>query len=224
MMRIPLLLLFCGLLLLAVDLSAERSSPSRYDEAIAAFEAADAEKSPPENAILFIGSSSIRGWKSVAEDFPEYEVINRGFGGSTIHDSVHFADRIILPYRPATVIFYAGENDLKRGLSPEEVAEDFKKLVAIIHEELPETRIAFVSMKPSPSRADLIDEMRKGNELIRDFARENEQVDYIDVFNPMLDKEGKAREELFVKDRLHLNKNGYRLWRKIIGPYLASIQ
>lgn len=205
-------------------LFADGPASSRYDEVIAAFEEADQENFPAEGAILFIGSSSIRGWRTLAEDFPEYRVINRGFGGSWVHDSIHFADRIVLPYKPSTIIFYAGENDLKGGFTAEMVVENFKKFVEIVHDKFPETRIAYVSMKPSPSRAALINEMRKGNESIRDWARETENVDYIDVFNPMLDKEGQAREELFVKDNLHLNATGYRLWRKIIGPYLISIQ
>ncbi|HLS28978.1 MAG TPA: SGNH/GDSL hydrolase family protein [Opitutales bacterium] len=223
-MRTFQVLLFCGLSVFASALWAEGPSSSRYDEAIAAFEAADKENPPPEDVILFIGSSSIRGWRTLAEDFPEYPVINRGFGGAWVHDTIHYADRIVLPYKPSTIIFYAGENDLRGGFSAERVVESFKEFVEIVHDELPETRIAYVSMKPSPSRARLIDEMRKGNEAIRDWARETENVDYIDVFNPMLDKEGQAREELFVKDKLHLNSAGYRLWRKIIGPYLMSVQ
>lgn len=223
-MRISHLLLLCGLPTLATVVQAERPSPSRYEESIAAFEAADKETPPPEDAVLFIGSSSIRGWRSVADDFPEYDVINRGFGGSTINDSVTFADRIVLPYKPTTIVFYAGENDLAAGLTPKEVAEDFEKFVNLVHEELPETRIAFVSMKPSPRRAHLLEEMREGNKLIREFTQETPKVDYIDVFHPMLNSEGKARDEIFVGDKLHLNKDGYRLWKKIIGPYLKSVR
>lgn len=214
--------IFCGILLLLP--LAHAKSPARFESAIAAFEAADQENPPPAGGVLFIGSSSIRGWRSVADDFPEYKVINRGFGGSAIADSIAFADRIVLPYKPSTIVLYAGENDLKGGLTPKEVAEDFKTFVALVHRELPETRIAFVSMKPSPSRANLIEEMREGNKLIHDFTVKTEHVDYIDVFNPMLNTEGKARDELFVGDKLHLNADGYSLWKAIIGPYLNSIE
>lgn len=222
-MKLSVLAMLCGLLSVLPFAQAEKPQPARFEAAIAAFEEADRENPPPQGAILFIGSSSIRGWRSVADDFPEHTVINRGFGGSIIADSTAFADRIVLPYKPSTIILYAGENDLKAGLTPEEVAEDFKTFVTRIHQELPETRIAFISMKPSPSRAALLEAMRKGNALINQYARDTERVDYIDVFHPMLNKEGQARDELFVKDKLHLNADGYTLWRQIVGPYLRSL-
>ncbi len=214
---------FASLTLLMPFAWAESQPTSRWESVIAAFEAADRETPQPQGAVLFIGSSSIRGWRSVAVDFPEYKVINRGFGGSTIADSVEFADRIVLPYKPATIVFYAGENDLNGGLTPEQVADDFKTFVSVVHRELPETRIAFVSMKPSPSRERILEAMREGNKLIYDFATKTENVDYIDVFHPMLNAEGKARDELFVGDQLHLNAEGYELWKRIVGPYLQSI-
>lgn len=223
-MRFSPFLWLGGLLILPLLAQAESPSPARFESAIAAFEAADRENPPPENAILFIGSSSIRGWRTLATDFPEYDVINRGFGGSVITDSIAFADRIVLPYKPSTILFYAGENDLKAGLTPQEVAGNFKAFVTLIHRSLPETRIAFISMKPSPSRAGLIEEMREGNKLIHEYSAETPKVDYIDVFNPMLNTEGKARQELFVKDDLHLNAAGYQLWKEIISPYLRSIE
>ncbi len=218
------LLLLCGLPAVATFAVADPRPPSHWEKAIAAFTEADSKEPPPQNAVLFIGSSSIRGWRTVQRDFPEYDVINRGFGGSTIADSIAYADKIVLPYKPSTIIFYAGENDLNAGLTPQQVAEDFREFVRIVHEELPETRIAFVSMKPSPRRAALIEKQRIGNELIREFASQTKNVDYIDVFHPMLNSEGAARQELFSSDNLHLNEEGYKLWKKIIGPYLKSVR
>lgn len=223
-MRLSPFLWLGGLLIFPLLAQAEPPSPARFENAIVAFEAADRENAPPEGAILFIGSSSIRGWRTLADDFPEYKVINRGFGGSVITDSIAFADRIVLPYKPSTILFYAGENDLKAGVTPQEVAKNFEAFVALVHRTLPDTRIAFISMKPSPSRASLIEEMREGNDLIQVFSAETPMVDYIDVFNPMLNTEGKARQELFVQDNLHLNAAGYKLWREIVSPYLRSIE
>jgi lysophospholipase L1-like esterase len=200
--------------------SGEAPAP-RFEKDILAFEAADQEIFPPEGAILFIGSSSIRGWRSLADDFPEHAVINRGFGGSHIDDSVRLVDRIVLPYRPSMIVFYAGENDLTAGKSPEKVAQDFRTFVELVRAELPGTRIAFISMKPSPSRWRLAETKREGNRLIRDYVSQAPGVDYIDVFEPMLNDEGQPREELFVGDRLHLNVEGYALWRQIVAPYLA---
>ena len=105
---------------------------------------------PPKGAILFIGSSSIRLWKTLARDFPEHKVINRGFGGSQIIDSVRFAERVVLPYQPKRIVFYAGGNDINAGKAPEEVCADFKAFVEKVRGALPETRIAYISIAPNP--------------------------------------------------------------------------
>lgn len=214
-------LTLCALLFAAAAARAETAP--RFEKEIAAFEEADRTNPPPEEAILFIGSSSIRGWRSVADDFPEYRVINRGYGGSVIADSIRFAERIVLPYKPSIVVFYAGENDLSAGLSPEEVAADFKQFAKLVHAQLPNTRIAFISMKPSPSRAHLIESKRIGNQLIQDFVTATPRVDYLDVFNPMLDPAGKPRDDLFIGDKLHMNPYGYTLWKAVVGAYLQGV-
>ena len=204
---------------------AQDTHPStRWETTIKKFEEADQENAPPQNGIVFIGSSSIRGWRSLADDFPEFPVINRGFGGSQIIDSVFYADRIILPYRPSMVVLYAGENDIKAGKSPEEVAQDFVSFVEGIRKELPGTRIAFISMKPSMSRWDIIDQIRKGNELIRNYISTTPGVDYIDISEAMLGEDGKPDPQFFLKDKLHMTPAGYALWQKIVLPYLAHHQ
>ncbi len=169
---------------------------------------------------MFIGSSSIRLWKSLAEDFPAVSVINRGFGGSHIEDSVAFADRIIFRHKPRLIVMYAGDNDIESGKSPTVVLEDFKKFVSVVHHKLPRTRIAFIAIKPSPARWRLADKVREANRLIKDFTETDGRFDYIDVFTPMLGKDGQPRAELFVEDRLHMNEAGYVLWRSIVAPYV----
>lgn len=193
----------------------------RWEEAIDAFEAADQENRPPEGGILFIGSSSIRGWRSLPEDFPQYEIINRGFGGSHIADSIAYVDRIVIPYRPSLIVFYAGENDLAAGKPPQQVADDFREFVTRVRDELPGAKIAFISMKPSPSRWHLADAKREGNRLIRDYASTEPGIDYINVWEAMLNENGEPREELFIGDDLHLNAKGYAVWKEIIVPHLA---
>jgi len=170
--------------------------------------------------VLFIGSSSITLWKSLAEDFPSVKVINRGFGGSQIEDSVDFADRTVFRYGPRLIVFYAVDNDIESGKSPAVVLEDFKRFVALVHQKLPRARIAFISIKPSPARWHLGDKVREANRLIKDFTETDRRLGYIDVFTPMLGKDGKPRAELFVEDRLHMNEAGYTLWRFIIAPYI----
>lgn len=196
------------------------AAQAKWEKEIQAFEAADQESQPPEGAILFIGSSSIRGWRSLAGDFPQFNVINRGFGGSQIDDSIRFVNRIVLPYRPSMIVFYAGENDIAGGKTPEQVAEDFETFVRLVREGDPGVAIAFISMKPSPRRWHMADSKRAGNSLIREFVSTAPGVDFIDVWNPMLNDEGEPREELFIADQLHLNPEGYALWKDLVAPYL----
>lgn len=190
-----------------------------FEKEILAFETSDKTNPPPKNAILFIGSSSIRKWTTVAADFPDHKVINRGFGGSHISDSIALADRIVIPYQPKMVVFYAGGNDINYGKSPEQVLADFKTFTAKVHEKLPNTKIAFISIATNPSRWKEVEKVKKANQMIEQFCKEDGLV-FIDVFHPMLDPEGKPRPEIYVSDRLHMNEKGYAIWKKVIAPYL----
>lgn len=201
-------------------LAAEEKPPSRWEADISAFEAADKVKPPPKNGILFIGSSSIRLW-DLKKSFPELPVINRGFGGSHLSDSVAFLERIVLPYAPRSVLLYAGDNDLNDGKSPERVLSDFKEFVGRIGQKLPETHIFFIAIKPSPSRAHLLPQVKRANELIAEYAGQQRRVEFIDIESPML-RDGQPRPELFVKDQLHLNEQGYELWTGLVREALKK--
>src|SRR5262249_48818382 len=172
---------------------------ARWEKAIAAFEQQDREKPPPKNAILFAGSSSIRLW-NLPKYFPGTDVINRGFGGSHLADSVHFAPRIILKHQPRMVVLYAGDNDVAAGKAPERVLADFQALVKPAHAELPKTKTASLPIKPSIRRWNLADKMGKANALIEAYCKQDPRLAYVDVVKPMLGKDGKPRPELFVKD------------------------
>jgi len=135
---------------------------NKWETDIAAFEASDRTNRPPKSPLVFVGSSSIRLWKTLAQDFPKHHVVNRGFGGSEISDSVQFADRIVIPYRPRLIVMYAGGNDIHNGKSPETVFNDFKAFVAKVHALLPKTRIAYISIAPNPARWSEVDKVRAG--------------------------------------------------------------
>lgn len=230
MMKIASALLSC-LLLAASARSAPVAEPAPkapdkpFEAEIRAFERADARKMPPANAVLFLGSSSIQKWKDVARDIPEYTVINRGFGGSIIEQSTMYTPRIVWPYQPRLIVFYAGDNDLAGGKSPEQVLADFQAFTSKVREKLPTASIAFVSIKPSPSRAGIQAKAIKANALIREHieARREARLRYIDVWTPMTDDSGNARPELFGPDKLHMNATGYALWTAIITPHLHAI-
>lgn len=189
---------------------------------INAFLEADQKQMPPAGATLFIGSSSIRFWSTLKEDFPKLNVINRGFGGSQIADSTLWADRIVVPYKPAQIVFYAGDNDVASGKKPEEIFAEFQAFVAKVRTDLPDTPIFFISIKPSPSRWHLVETTRKANGLIADWMKGQPHMTYVDVFNPMLGADGKPRAELYRLDRLHMTRAGYELWRKILTPILSD--
>jgi lysophospholipase L1-like esterase len=191
-----------------------------WEAEIRNFEHADSLQPPPQGAYLLVGSSSIRMWETLREDFPDHQVINRGYGGSELADAVHFAERIIFPYKPKMVIVYAGDNDIANGKKPEQIVSDFKELVLRIHERLPHARIAYISIKPSLARWNLVTQIRKTNTLIRKSTRRDTLLSFIDVFTPMLGKDGKPRKELFLQDGLHMNRDGYTLWRDMVKPYL----
>jgi lysophospholipase L1-like esterase len=197
----------------------EKPDFSRWDKDIAAFEKQDKETPPPKNAVLFVGSSSIRLW-DLKKSFPDQDLINRGFGGSQIADSTHFASRIILKAEPQVIVFYAGDNDIAAGKAPEKVCEDFQDFAKLVHKELPKTQIVFISIKPSLARREMADKQRKANELIEAYCKKNEGLVYLDVVKPMLSDDGKPQKELFVKDGLHLNEKGYELWTSLLKPHL----
>ena len=197
--------------------------PSPWQESLAAFDAADKERPPAAGGILFVGSSTIRLWTHLAADFSQQPVvINRGFGGSTMADCQAFVSQLVLRYRPRQVLVYAGDNDLAQGRTPQEVHDSFRKFVEQVRTELPQTRIAYISIKPSPSRAALLPRMREANALIAGYVATLPKAQYIDIFTPMLDAAGQPRAELFRADALHLNAAGYRLWKAVIADHLEA--
>jgi lysophospholipase L1-like esterase len=196
--------------------------PSRWEKYIARFEAADKKQMPQPDGVLFIGSSSIRMWKTLEQDFPGLPVINRGFGGSQIADSNHFAGRIVHPYKPRQIVLYAGDNDVAGGKSPETVLADFQQFLKTVRAKLPKVRVSFIAIKPSLSRWKLSGKMAMANSLVRDACGKDKRLDYIDIWQPMLDDNGKPRPDLFLGDGLHLNAKGYALWTSIVKPHLAK--
>ena len=208
-----------SLSLLAQTAAKKNQSPEvRWAKELRAFAAADKTNPPPRDAVLFIGSSSIRLWTNVAQAFPGHKVINRGFGGSQVADSVAFVDRIVTPYQPRLILLYAGDNDIAGGKTPETVLSDFKAFVGKIHAALPGTRIAYIAIKPCLAREKFLEQVKTANRLIREYCGTDERLLFADVFTPMLNPEGRPRADLCVKDMLHLNAQGYELWTSVLRP------
>jgi CubicO group peptidase (beta-lactamase class C family)/lysophospholipase L1-like esterase len=203
-------------------LAAVTSPSERWEKEIQAFEEADRKAPLSEGGVLFIGSSSTHLWKTLAQDFPGHRVINRGFGGSQIADSVYFADRIVTPYRPKLIVLQAGGNDINAGKTPQQVLADFKAFVEKVRAKLPDTRIAFLSIHPAPVRWAQAEKQQEANRLIHEYIRSGQNLDYIDLWQQFLGPDGKPREDLFVRDRLHNNAEGYRIRADVVRPHLKS--
>jgi lysophospholipase L1-like esterase len=195
---------------------------ARWAKEIGAFAAADRTNPPPADAVLFVGSSSIRLWTNLAQSFPGHRVINRGFGGSQLADSVLFADRIVIPYKPKLILLYAGDNDIAAGKSPEQVFSDFKAFAGKVHAALPGTPIGYIAIKPCPAREKFLDRVKAANQLIQDYCASDKRLQYVDVFTPMLGPEGRPRADLVIKDGLHPNAQCYALWASVLRPILAK--
>jgi len=195
---------------------------ARWEKEIAAYEAMDRAHPLPQGGVLFIGSSTIRRWKTLDKDFPNHRVINRGFGGSQIADSTHFAERIIFPYEPRMIVLRAGGNDINAGKSPEQVFADYKAFVAKVHARLPKTQIVYISISPSPARWAERDAYKTLNALIEKYTRQQPYLKYLDTYDMVLGSDGQPRRELFVADKLHFSAEGYRLLADRVRPLLPK--
>ncbi|MEC9092152.1 MAG: GDSL-type esterase/lipase family protein [Planctomycetota bacterium] len=200
-------------------LGQEKKPSEKWEKSIQGFEALDQKNPPQQDSVLFLGSSSIRMWK-LTKWFPQKPYLNRGFGGSEISDSIYFFDRIVKVYRPRTIVFYAGDNDIAKGKSAQKVFEDFKTFSLKVEKSLPETKIVFVAIKPSLKRWQLVNSMREANNMIARFASGKDKIVFADVDKPMIGKDGLPKEDLFLRDGLHMNEDGYQVWYDVIHPLL----
>lgn len=192
----------------------------RYEKEVAAFEALDRTNPSPNGQIVFVGSSTIVDWDPVRY-FPDLRIINRGLWGSSLIDSVRLVNRIVLPYEPRLIVAYAGDNDIDAGQTSEDVAVQVERFIKSIHAKLPQARIVFIGIKPSPQRWLTIDRARATNEMIRAICSRDDRVAFLDVDGVMLGWDEKPRKELFAEDGLHLSPQGYQLWTTLLRPFLS---
>lgn len=213
-----------GMLLLTVGTVLRADDPAgedRWAEAMERFEALDAQTPPTPGGVVFVGSSSIRGW-NLDESFPEWNTLNRGFGGSQLADSVRNIDLLVLRHEPRAVVVYAGDNDIWAGKTPEEVADDFRAFEQAVHGALPETELYYIAIKPSVARWSKADPMRTANGLIEAVCKEKPRCEFINIWDSMLGDDGQPRKELLQSDGLHLTPVGYELWTKAVREAIGE--
>jgi lysophospholipase L1-like esterase len=211
-------LIVCLLLIIPFD----DPDPLRFKSDIAELTSLDKINQIGPGGIMFLGSSSIRMWESLEVDFKNYPVYNLGFGGSHTSDVLFYFNDLVIPYKPSLILFYEGDNDLASGKSPGHVFRDFKQFYDLVTRELPGTRIGFIAVKPSPSRWHLRKNYEKYNKKISTYSYKNENVTFIDIYKPMIEKNGRPDPALFLKDSLHMNSKGYDIWEYEVRSFIEN--
>ena len=215
----------CVLFFLSLESEQYAQSMQPFQLEIDAFKKQDSIHPPSKHPILFVGSSSFTKWKTVNNDFPGFPILNRGFGGSRLTDVIYFAEETIFKYQPKQIFIYCGENDLAMDTSvtPQMVLDRYKTLHRMIRDRLGKNiPIVFVSLKPSIARWRLENKYIVTNQLIASFLKSDKHTTYVDVHEPMLDKNKEVLKDIFIEDNLHMNEKGYEIWIKIIGPQLIK--
>lgn len=196
--------------------------PLRFKSDIDELTSAENIRENGPGGIMFLGSSSIRMWKSLKDDFAGYPVYNLGFGGSHTSDVLYYFQKLVIPFHPSLILFYEGDNDLASGKSPNHVFRDFKKFLKRVNQELPGTKVGFIAAKPSPSRWTLRNEYEKLNNKIASFSQKRDDLTFIDIYSPMIEKYGRPEPELYLDDSLHMTPKGYDIWGKKIRPFIEK--
>lgn len=193
-----------------------------FEKEVAAFARQDSLHPPPGKPILLIGSSSFTKWTDVQQYFPGYDILNRGFGGSSLEDVIYYAPQVLFAYTPRQIIVYCGENDLAASPQPSTklVLKRFKQLYRLIRNQWPSVPIVYISIKPSPARWQLESSFVEANERIKGFIQKQKDIQFLDVHTAMLTTGGETRPELYIGDRLHMNARGYEIWKNKIFPLL----
>ena len=191
---------------------------NRFEPEIRLFEIRDHFFPPDTAMVLFTGSSTFRRWKDPASDLHESKILNRGFGGSQMDDLNHYFERIILPYKPSKIFVYEGDNDIARGISPEQFIRECKIFLKKCQEQLPSAEVYFLSIKPSPARFRHWEKMNRANDMLSSLCDDHDWVHFVDISKAFLLDNGKPDPELFIKDRLHFNKQGYQVLSSVLKP------
>jgi lysophospholipase L1-like esterase len=222
MKRNDLLKLFFTLAFLAGTLFSNGQDPTRFQSQIEDLVQKEYQFDAGKKLALFTGSSSVLMWKDVAEYFPEYNVINNGFGGSHFSDLIYYYEELVPKYKPDYLFIYEGDNDIASDKKPWKILKEAKHLVDRVQQDLPKTKVVLISPKPSVARWHLRKNYRKLNKKLEKFAQKTDNLEYADVWTAMLDENGQVFTDVFLDDNLHMNKKGYDIWGKVIGRFLEE--
>ena len=198
-------------------------TPERWRSRVEQMVQRDTQNPPKQEAVMFVGSATIAGW-DVKHYFPEFETINRGIGSSLISEATYYADQLIIPFKPSTIVFYSGDNDTAYGMPTEMIADDFRKWVAKIHSALPDTQMVVISIRPSIARLAVWDAVRAANEQLRTICVRDSKLQFVDLVPMLLTADGKPRRELLGEDEHHLNKDGFDLVSPVVSKAIQAAE
>lgn len=219
LVKVSLIAFFLGF---PAALSAQTYNTKTFEKNIRTFDKRDSIENVQPGSNLFVGSSSITKWTDIADYFPDSYVINRGFGGSMFEDLLYYADRVIMPYKPAKIFIYEGDNDIAKGIDTETLIKQATTLRKRIAEVFPKVPVVFISVKPSVARWGLKDKYVAFNQALKKYAEQQKLTAFVDVWTPMLDANGEVFKDIFLNDNLHMKPNGYQIWQKTLQPFLLK--
>ena len=212
--------LFSFLLISFLAWAQNSPGPQRFEDTVIEYEEHDKENGFPDGAVLFVGSSSVRMWKSIDEDLPQVTAVNRGFGGSQFSDLLYYLDRLVTCYQPSKIFIYEGDNDISSGKKTKEILSDAKQVRQGIAASLPGIPVYFISAKPSVARWKLRKKYQQLNSKLAIYASKTPNTGFVNVWDPALDENGEVLKDIFLEDNLHMNEKGYAIWKKAIEPFL----
>ena len=197
------------------------SAADRFEARVRAYEEADQANPPPQGAILLAGDSQFFRWKTLHEDLPGYTIVNRGIDSFQTSDVVRYADRLVLPHKPSVIVVHSGGNDVNNGKDAPQILADFQAFVAKVRAQLPQVRIGFSSITPSPGRWAQAERRREANRIIKAYTESAPGLFFVDLWDALLTPDGQPREDLWVEDRVHPNHAGYQIRARLMKPFLG---
>jgi lysophospholipase L1-like esterase len=219
-MRLKLYTLPAAIMISLLAYSQDSQGPTRFEDTVLEYEAIDKQQPFPEGAVLFVGSSSVRMWKTMDADLPQVKAVNRGFGGSQFSDLLYYLDRLVTSYQPSKIFIYEGDNDIASGKKAPDILNDAKQVRENIAKALPGVPVYFIAAKPSVARWELRKKYGELNSLLAGYASNTPNTGFVNVWDPALDENGEVRKDIFLEDNLHMNEKGYAIWKKAIEPFL----
>lgn len=197
---------------------------SRFDADVQRMLERDKTNPPPQQGILFIGSSIFRLWAGLTEQMAPLPAFNRAFGGSQTQDMIDRAGQLVVPFQPRIIVYYCGSNDVNAGASAEAIIGRTKQFLAIIREKLPNTMVYYTAIQKAPDKRARWNVVDAVNREMERYSHEAKNLGYIDLNPVLFDRDGNVRGDLFLPDQLHFRpeSTAYAEFTAVVKPVLTK--